>query len=109
MLSLLTGRSYIIIAIIVGGLLYLLSLIDTSRAIAGFFTTMGVQAQNAGMPAQVVRFVVAPLEIAFGGELIGVVLGAVLWPLGLIWLLLVVLLLILSFLAPLFSQLFNIV
>ncbi|MCA9915865.1 MAG: hypothetical protein KC496_21070, partial [Anaerolineae bacterium] len=81
MLSLFTGRSYIIIAIIVGALLYLLSLIDSGHAIAGFFATMGTQAQGAGLPAAAVRFVVAPLEFVFGGEVLGVMLGAVLWPL----------------------------
>lgn len=104
MLSLLTGRTYIIIAVVVAGMLYLLSLIDPGGSIAGFFSGVGAQASAAGLPSQMVNFVIFPLEFAFSGEIAGVILGGLLWPLGLVWLLLLVLLVVAGFILPLIGE-----
>jgi len=84
--------------------LYLLTLLDPGGGIAGFFTNIGAQARGAGLPDQMVNFVIVPLEFVFGGELAGVILGALLWPLGLVWLLLTVLLVVIAFIVPLIGQ-----
>jgi len=104
MLSLLTGRTYIIIAVVVGLLLFGLSLIDPGGSVADVFTNLGNDARNAGLAGQIVSFVVFPLEFVFSGELAGIIVGALLWPLAFVWLILVVLMVVISFMLPLLGQ-----
>lgn len=86
-------RLYIGIALVVGAVLYVLSLFAAAPLLS-FITSMQLQAQYAGLPPVITRLIVEPFRLALTTGVIGPALLGLLWPLLAIWFFLLVLLIV---------------
>jgi hypothetical protein len=98
MLALLNFRNYIIIAFIVAGLLAAIVYFDTGRTLVGYVNNSGNTAAQA-LGQQVTSLVTAPIAWAMS-DYVGAIVAALLWPLGVVWLILFVALFVFSIFAP---------
>lgn len=105
MLALLNFRNYIIIAIVIAALLAAIVYFDTGRTLAGYVNSTGNTAAQA-LGQQVTSLVTSPIAWAMT-DYMGVAVAALLWPLGVIWLILFVALFVFSIFAPMIGQATN--
>jgi hypothetical protein len=103
MFSLITPRVYVFIALCTSGALYLISILDTNRAIASFVRSQTSIASRSGLGNAISSFIGEPIARAFSEPLWAIIAG-VAWPLGLLWFLLFSFMLVFAFIAPAFDS-----
>jgi hypothetical protein len=102
--GILNVRSYIVIALGTAGVLYLLNLL-AGPSFLELLNGIERDAVRAGMSSGLADFVVEPLKFIFQPDsFIGPILAGVFWPLGAVWFLLMILLIIFSVLTPALNQ-----
>ena len=92
MFGLISAKVYVVVAIITAGLLYAIDYFDKGEAAVGWLNSQMAQASGTGIGRALSGLVAKPLIYAIDGP-IGAVLGGLLWPLLIVWLLLLIVLL----------------
>ncbi len=101
MFAWLNTRTYIIIGVVTGLLLYGMSLLpgvgaSLSNIVFGF--KQGAEA--AGLGGGIPTLIYEPMRLVFTGNLAAIIITGILWPLGLVWIILMFLMMIISILGP---------
>lgn len=89
-------RVYLLISVLTAGALYLVTLLDRSKVIAGFIRSQGASAAGSGLGSSVAGFVAEPLANVFSDPTWAII-GGFLWPLVLLWLLFLVAIMIFAY------------
>lgn len=108
MLSVITPRIYVVVALITAAIAYFLQLTPIGASLITAVNGVSSTAIQWGMSPALVSIVRDPFAFVLSEPLGALALG-LLWPLGLLWLLLLVLVWIHSFIAPLALEARNIV
>ncbi len=88
-------KTYILIGVVVGAIIYLIALVAGPSAIQ-FFTQIESNALISGVSPAITTLIVGPFLFAFSQPIAGALIAAFLWPLIIVWFVLLFLLLILS-------------
>lgn len=99
MFGLMSMRIYLVIGGVVSVLFYGLSLI-AGQAIRGFIEQTRLEALRAGLAPFITDAVAEPMRLVFSGDLIPAIVGGMMWPIVLLWILLLLIMLIFAFIAP---------
>ena len=102
MFSLISFRSYMVIAAFTAALLAAITQF-ASAPVAGFFRSVQSDAIRTGLPRAAADFIAEPIILAVTEPVAAVVAG-LLWPFLILWFLLLVLLVVFAFMAPLITQ-----
>lgn len=95
MFALISFRAYIGIGVVVGIIVYLIGLVAGPQVV-NFFTQLEATALVNGVSPFIATMVLGPFIFAFSEPLFGAILAGLLWPLILVWLVLLFLVLIIS-------------
>ncbi len=95
MLGHLNMRTYIAIGVVVGVVVGFLSFVGGEQ-IAGFAQEVQNNAIGNGIAPMIANFVTGPIILVFTEPIIGGVLIGILWPLAIVWLVLLLLLIMLA-------------
>ena len=99
MFGTMSTRSYIIIAVVCVIVFLLLGLI-AKDGIATFVEQTRVDAIAAGLAPFLADAIAVPVRLAFSGEILPAVIAGLLWPLVLLWVILLLVMLIFAFILP---------
>lgn len=99
MFGLIDAKVYAFISLITAALLAAINFFDQSEVARTFLESQAAQAQGSGLGSAVANFVVRPLIFAMDNPA-GHIIAGLLWPVLVLWLLLLVLLLTFAFIAP---------
>ena len=99
MFGLITPKVYAFVALCTSAMLYGINWLDRNEALVGFLNKQVTRASTSGLGSAIAKLIVKPMIFAVDTPA-GAVVGGLLWPMALLWLLLFVLLMMFSFLAP---------
>ncbi|MDQ7027402.1 MAG: hypothetical protein Q9P44_17800 [Anaerolineae bacterium] len=99
MFGLISGKVYVFIALITSALLYAVEFFDKNEVVVNWLNEQMTRASGSGLGRAASGFIAKPLIFAIDDP-VGAVLGGLLWPFLILWLLFLVLLLTFSFIAP---------
>lgn len=99
----LNGRAYVVVALFTSAVLVAIAQFDSGGNFAGFFRGIGDNASRAGLSTGIVNIILEPIVLAVSDPIAAVVAG-VLWPLLLLWFVLLVLVLVFAFMSPLINE-----
>lgn len=88
-------RTYIVVGVIIGIVVYLIALVAGDTAVQ-FFTQIEGNALANGVARPIVTIVVGPFLFAFSQPIFGAIIAGLFWPLIIVWFVLLFLLLIIS-------------
>lgn len=94
-MGIISFRMYIAIGVIVGIVVYLIGLVGGSQVVQ-FFSQLQSNSLANGVDPAIANLVLGPFIFVFSEPIFGAILTGVLWPLILVWLVLLFLLMILS-------------
>jgi hypothetical protein len=99
MFGLIDAKVYTVISLITAALLYAIEFFDKGEVAVGWLQAQEVAASGSGLGRAIAGLIARPLIFAIDGP-IGAVLGGLMWPVLLLWLILLILLLAFAFIAP---------
>jgi hypothetical protein len=99
MFGLINARVYAVIAVITAAILYAIDYFDKNEAAVGWLTDQMTAASGSGLGRAISGLIVKPLIFTMDGP-VGAILGGLLWPLLLVWFVLLLLVLSFAFIAP---------
>lgn len=95
MFGIISFRAYIGVGIVVGIIIYLIGLVGGSQVVQ-FFTQIESNALANGVSSAITTIILGPFIFTFSEPLFGAIIAGFLWPLILVWLVLLFLLIIIS-------------
>jgi hypothetical protein len=99
MFGLIDAKVYAVISVITAALLYAIEFFDKGEAAKTWLQAQMAAASGSGLGSAIAGFIAQPLIFVIDGP-IGAVLGGLLWPVLMVWLILLMLLLAFAFIAP---------
>ena len=99
MFGLIDAKVYAVLSLITAAILYAIEYFDKGEVAKTWLQAQMGAASGSGLGSAIAGFIAQPLIFVIDGPL-GAVLGGLLWPLVLVWLILLMLLLAFAFIAP---------
>ena len=99
MLGLINARVYAVIGLLTAAILYAIEYFDKNEVAVTWLRDQEIAASGSGLGRAIAGLIARPLIYAIDGP-IGAFLGGLLWPVLLVWLILLVVLLAFAFIAP---------
>jgi hypothetical protein len=102
--GLISGRVYIIIALVMFAVLFSMQFFGAGDGVVSFLTQVKGTAANAGLGPIMANFIIGPVIWSFDTYIYGPLIAALAWPIAIVWLFLFTIVWMFSLIAPGFSD-----